>query len=90
MVVAEVTVKSDEAFWPKSTEVAPVNPEPEILMVSPPPAVPLDGVSACIDTGSLPVLDPPLGRSTRRSLVSSSPTCLLIAGTAIAPVAGEP
>ena len=51
-VVSEVTVKSDEALAPKSTALAPVNPDPEMSTVSPPPAVPLAGLSALTDTGA--------------------------------------
>jgi hypothetical protein len=40
----ELTVKSEEALEPKSTASAPVNPEPVMWMLSPPPAVPLEGV----------------------------------------------
>jgi hypothetical protein len=46
MYVGESTAKSDEAFVPKSTPSAPVNPEPVMWMLVPPPAVPLDGVRA--------------------------------------------
>ena len=51
MVVGDVTVKSDEAFSPKSTAVALANPDPEMSIVSPPPAVPLDGASAVSKPG---------------------------------------
>ena len=42
------------------TAVAPVNPDPEMPMVSPPPAVPLDGVRARTDTGLVPLPELPL------------------------------
>src|ERR1700683_1958694 len=59
MVVGELTLKLDEALEPKSTAVAPVKSVPVISMVAPPPAVPLDGLRALIDTGSATVPPPP-------------------------------
>ena len=80
MVVGEVTLKSDEGLPPKYTAVAPVNPEPEISTVSPPPAVPLAGVSAPTHTEAAAALE---------SLASGKDgaTC---PGTRVAPATVDP
>ncbi len=93
-VVAEVTVKSEEASLPKSTAVAPVKPEPEMWMVSPPPAVPLDGVMAMIVTGLIaPLPEPPLPELPELPVEAEGGVATVSTdggGVAAGPVAGEP
>jgi hypothetical protein len=92
MDVADVTVKSDEALLPKSTAVAPAKSEPEISMVSPPPAVPLDGDSELTETGSDPPLDEPPSVPELPPALDAAGVAGSLAGARVAtgPVAGEP
>ena len=92
MDVADVTVKSDEALLPKSTAVAPLKSEPEIVMVSPPPAVPLDGESELTETGSDAPLDEAPSVPELLATVVAGGVAGSLAGARVAtgPVAGEP
>jgi hypothetical protein len=92
IVVGEVTVNADEALAPKSTAVAPVNPDPVMVMVAPPPAVPLAGVSAPIDTGLVPLLpELPVGDAEPLRLTCGEGAAV-VAETrgVIGPVNGDP
>ena len=87
MAVADVTATSDDAWLPKYTAVAPVNPAPEMWIVSPPPAVPLAGVSAPIDTGPVPPTVPvlPAPPPETGACVATGPVAV-----ETGPLAGEP
>ena len=77
MVVGEVTVKSDEALGPNSTALAPLKPVPEISIVAPPPAVPLEGVRDETDTAELP---PPLGPAATPELGRGADVVVVVVG----------
>ena len=90
MVVGEVTVKTDEAFGPKSTSVAPVKPDPEMSMLSPPPADPLGGVSVRTETAPLPAAE--LAPVPEEPVLGGAALAGALAGecTAMTPTSGDP